>query len=64
MMDGACRAHGRDAKYIQNVSRETLKGLDNLGDQGIDGRIILKLILTDLKRDRVWLRTESSCGLL
>jgi hypothetical protein len=42
-MYGAHRAHGRCKKYI-HFNRETLKRRDHLGDLGIAGRIILKLI--------------------
>jgi hypothetical protein len=41
MMDGACSMHGGDEKYVQNIDWKPQES-NNLGDLGIDGRIILK----------------------
>jgi hypothetical protein len=38
-MEGTCNTHGDDVKCIQNFSRKNLKGRENLGDTGVDGRI-------------------------
>jgi len=40
----ACSMHGKNDSYIQNVNWKT-RGRDHLGDLGVDGRVILKLIL-------------------
>jgi hypothetical protein len=37
--------HGGDEKCVKNFGLESLKGRDHLEDLGIDGKIILKLIL-------------------
>jgi hypothetical protein len=46
-VNGACNSYGRDEKCIQNFSWGNTKGRSQLGDIGIDGRIILKLVLKE-----------------
>jgi hypothetical protein len=40
-----------------------LKGKDHSGDKGVDKRIILEWILKE-KDGKVWLKIDTSCGLL
>jgi hypothetical protein len=42
---GSCNIYGRDKKFTQNFSRETLREEDYFGYLGLDLRIILKYIL-------------------
>jgi hypothetical protein len=42
-MGGACSMYGTDEKCVLNS--ESLKGRDHLGEEGVDGRIILNWIL-------------------
>jgi hypothetical protein len=45
-MGGACRTHGKIEKmYILTILVGKTQGKRHLGDLGVDGRIILKLIL-------------------
>jgi hypothetical protein len=45
-MDGTCRTHRRDGKYVQNFSiLEHVNGRDNFEVLGLDERIILYIIL-------------------
>jgi hypothetical protein len=44
-MGRACIMHGRDEKIHTKFWLEKLKGKDHLEDLGIDGKIILELIL-------------------
>jgi hypothetical protein len=37
--------HGRDEKCIQNFGRKSLKVRDHVGKLGINGRIMLDLVL-------------------
>jgi hypothetical protein len=48
-----------DQKCIQHFGQRKLKGRDHLGDQDIDGRIILKLILDNWIVDWILLAQES-----
>jgi hypothetical protein len=47
-MGGACSAHGRDEKYVQNFVQKNLKGGDYLEGLGRDDKIILERILGTL----------------
>lgn len=40
-MGGACSPHNGDAEVHTHLWSENLKGRDNLGAHGVDGRIIL-----------------------
>jgi hypothetical protein len=44
-MGRACRMYGGKQRCIQGFSGKNLKEGDHLKDSGVDGRIILKLIL-------------------
>jgi hypothetical protein len=41
-MGGTCNTHGRDEKFIEYQS-EKLKGKEYFGDQGLDGRRLLRI---------------------
>ena len=41
-MGGACSMYGGEAMCIQGFGGGHLRERDNLGDPGIDGRVILK----------------------
>ena len=43
-MDGACSAYGVEERRIQGCGGGKLRERNLLGDPGIDGRIILRLI--------------------
>jgi len=43
-MGGACSAYGGEERRIQGILGGNLKESDHLGDLGVDGRIILRLI--------------------
>jgi len=44
----ACSTHGRDEKCVQNFSRKNLKERDYLEGLGVDMKIILERILTEI----------------
>jgi len=43
-MGGACSAYGGEERRIQGIGGENLRERDHFGDQGVDGRIILRCI--------------------
>jgi hypothetical protein len=67
-MGEACSTHWTDGKCVKYFGHKNLKGRDHSEDLGVDGRIILELILGkqggNLWSGFIWLRIESSGGLL
>jgi hypothetical protein len=43
-MGGACSAYGGEERRMQDFGWRNLRERDRLGDPGLDGRIILRLI--------------------
>jgi hypothetical protein len=57
-MGGACGAHGRDEKSIQNCIRENPKGREHLGDCVVDGRKNIKIGIKGIGCDVVgWIHS-------
>jgi hypothetical protein len=64
----ACSTYERDDKFHLKAYSEHLKGRDHLGNQGVDGRILLKLILekycVGIWTVFIWLRIDPVSGFL
>jgi hypothetical protein len=64
-MGGVCSTHGRDEVCIQKFWMQYLMGRDHSEDKGVNEKIILEFILGKMCGTRcIWLRTETSGGLL
>ena len=67
-MGGACSMYGGEERTLQDFGVENLMEKDHLGDQGVDGRIILRWTFRKwdvaVGTGSIWLRIATGGGLL
>ena len=63
MTSGACGTYG-EKRYAHRVLVESVKDRYHLEDRGVDGRIILKLVVSNAEvlNGLLWLRIGTSGG--